>query len=51
MVYNGLHKDEMTAAFASDTLARHLIANGEENHKLNFPDEDDEVYVTEILKI
>merc|ERR1712098_151158 len=38
------YKDEETAAHASDTLARKLIANGERDHKLNFPDDDTEVY-------
>jgi hypothetical protein len=42
-VRNGFYKDEETAARASDILARKLIANGEENHKLNFPDDDTEV--------
>merc|ERR1712096_297876 len=43
-VYNGHYKDEETAAHASDTLARQLIANGEQNHKLNFPDDRTEVF-------
>merc|ERR1712098_806079 len=44
-VLNGTcYKDEVTAAHASDTLARELIANGEKGHKLNFPDDDTEVY-------
>merc|ERR1712096_177428 len=34
-VHNGHYKDELTAAHASDTLARKLMANGEQNHKLN----------------
>jgi len=34
----GTYQDEETAAFASDCLARKLIANGEKGHKLNFPD-------------
>merc|ERR1712098_767899 len=42
-VYNGTYKDEETAAHASDTLARKLIANGENGHKLNFPDDRTEV--------
>jgi len=41
--YNGSYKDELTAAYASDTLARKLIENGEKGHKLNFPDDDIEV--------
>jgi len=43
-VYNGIYDDEETAAHASDTLARELIANGEKGHKLNYPDDDTEVY-------
>merc|ERR1712058_89691 len=43
-VHNGTYKDEQTAAQASDTLARNLMKNGEQNHKLNFSDEDTEVY-------
>merc|ERR1712098_515689 len=42
-VHNGTYKDEETAAHASDTLARKLIANGEKGHKLNFPDDSTEV--------
>merc|ERR1712098_43416 len=42
--YNGSYKDKETAARASDTLARKLIANGEKGHKLNFPEDDIEVY-------
>ena len=49
-VYNGSFTDEETAAHASDTLARKLIANGETHHKLNFPDDDTEVYA-EVTKI
>merc|ERR1712098_654691 len=45
-VCNGYHKHEETAAHASDTLARKLIANGEKGHKLNFPD-DTEVWAEE----
>jgi hypothetical protein len=44
IIYNGIYKDEETAAHASDTLARNLMANGEDDHKLNFPDDDTEVY-------
>ena len=36
--YNGIYKNEITAAHASDTLARELIAKGKKGHKLNFPD-------------
>merc|ERR1712098_379700 len=43
-VTNGQYKDEETAAHASDTLAKTLIANGEKGHKLNFPDDHTEVY-------
>ena len=43
-IHNGTYKDEETAAHASDTLARKLIANGEEGHKINFPDDHTEVY-------
>jgi hypothetical protein len=44
LIYNGTtYKDEEKAAFASDTLARKLISNGEDYHKLNFPDENIEV--------
>jgi len=43
-VHNGTYKDEETAAHASDTLARKLMANGEKNLKLNFPDKNIEVY-------
>merc|ERR1712098_436741 len=46
-VRNGTYKDEDTAAHASDTVARNLMANGEQNHKLNFPDDDTEVYPEE----
>merc|ERR1712098_31017 len=34
-ICNGSHKDEETAARASDNLARNLMANGEQKHKLN----------------
>jgi hypothetical protein len=44
VVCNGNYKDEESAAHASDTLARQLIKNGEKGHKLNFPDEQIEVY-------
>jgi hypothetical protein len=43
-VYNGYYDDEETAAHASDTLGRNLMKNGGRNHKLNFPDDDIEVY-------
>jgi hypothetical protein len=41
-------KDEETAAHATDTLARKLMANGEKNHKLNFPDDNTEVYAEKV---
>merc|ERR1712098_780204 len=44
---NGYYKDEETAARASDTLARELMANGEQNHKLNFLGDSTEVYARE----
>ena len=50
MVYNGTYKDEEKAAHASDTLARSLIANGEQKHKLNFP-EDHTVVQPEVIKL
>jgi hypothetical protein len=43
LFHNGVYKNEETAAHASDTLARKLIANGEKHHKLNFSDDDTEV--------
>merc|ERR1712098_628098 len=47
VVHNGTYKDEETAAHASDTLARKLMNNGEQNHKLNFPDDDTEMHPEE----
>merc|ERR1712098_981519 len=44
MIYNGNYDNEETAARASDTLARKLMANGEKVHKLNFPDDDIDVF-------
>ena len=44
MLYNGSYDNEETAARASDTLARKLMANGEQAHKLNFPDDDTDVF-------
>merc|ERR1712098_670972 len=38
-VSNGYYVDEVTAARASDTLARKLMDNGEQKLELNFPDE------------
>ena len=42
--FNGYYDDEETAARASDTLARNLMKNGEQTLKLNFPEDDTEVY-------
>merc|ERR1712098_624510 len=44
MVYYGCYDNEETAAHASDTLARKLMQNGEQGHKLNFPDDHIEVH-------
>jgi hypothetical protein len=44
MTFYGTYKDEITAAHASDTLARKLMKNGERGLKLNFPDDNTEVY-------
>jgi len=46
---NGYYRDEETAAHASDTLARKFMSNGEEGHKLNFPDDNTEVYPQKAL--
>merc|ERR1712098_853792 len=46
-VYNGSYESEVTAAHASDTLARKLMANGEQNHILNFPNDHAEVHPDE----
>jgi len=43
VVANGIYDDEETAAHATDTLARKLMENGEQNHKLNFPDDHTEM--------
>merc|ERR1712098_876718 len=43
-LYNGSYDNEKTAARASVTLAKKLIINGEEGHKLNFPDDETEVF-------
>jgi len=48
-MYNGRFEDEETAARVSDILARKLIANGEHGHKLNFPENDSEVYQEGVL--
>merc|ERR1712034_171241 len=50
IVYHGYHIDEETAAHASDTLARKLMKNGEQGHKLNFPDTHIKVYTDENQK-
>ena len=51
---NGYHDDEETAAHASDTLARKLMENGQEqSHKLNFPEDETVVVpvaVTHLLR-
>ena len=50
MICNGRYDNEKTAAHASDTLARNLLANGEKGHRLNFPDDDTDVNLTEVTK-
>jgi hypothetical protein len=42
--YNGFYSDKEAAAHASDTLARNLMKNGKQIHKLNFPGDYTEVY-------
>merc|ERR1712000_19465 len=44
MIFNGSYDNEETAAHASDTLARKLMSNGNRNLRLNFPDDDTEVW-------
>merc|ERR1712096_262159 len=44
MVYYGCYDNEEIAAHASDTLARELMENGEQDHKLNLPDDYIEVH-------
>jgi len=44
LISNGCYNDTEKAAHASDTLARKLIANEEKHHKLNFPDDDTELW-------
>jgi hypothetical protein len=44
VIHNGSYKNEETAAHASYTLARKLMQNGEQNHKLNFPYDDIDVF-------
>merc|ERR1712098_436082 len=48
LVYNGTYKDEETAARASDTLARKLMANSNQNLELNFPFDHIEVWLGEM---
>ena len=43
-LFNGCYDDEETAARASDTLARKLMKNDGQTLKLNFPEDDTEVY-------
>jgi len=50
MVYYGYYEDEETAARASDTLARKSIDISEQTLKLNFPENDTEVYPEENQK-
>ena len=50
ILYNGWYGDEETAAHASDTLGNKFMANGEQNHKLNFPDDETEVFPEEVTK-
>ena len=47
-LFNGRYDDEETAARASDTLARKLMKSGEQTLKLNFPDDDTEVYPEQV---
>merc|ERR1712098_275788 len=49
LVYYGCHDNEETAAHASDTLARELLDNGEQGHKLNFIDDQIEVHPEKIF--
>merc|ERR1712098_59529 len=49
VLYNGSHDDPAQAAHASDTLARKLMTNGEQGHKLNFPNDDTEVLAEKTL--
>merc|ERR1712098_555999 len=48
--FNGYYDNEETAAYASDTLARKLMKNGEQGHKLNFPDDHIEVHPEEKIQ-
>ena len=49
-VCNGCYDNEETAAHASDTLARKLTVNGEQGHKLNFPNDDSEVFPEKVTR-
>merc|ERR1712034_199798 len=42
IIHNGCYDTEEKAAHASDNLARKLIENGEQMHKLNFSDDNAE---------
>ena len=44
MLNYGSYKNEEMAAYASDALAKKLMDNGEKTHKLNFPDDNTEVF-------
>ena len=44
IVRNGSFENKANAAIASDTLARKLLTNDEQGHRLNFPDEYNKVY-------
>jgi len=44
MVRGGCYENEEAAAHASDTLARKLIDDGEQGHKLNFPEIQQKVF-------
>merc|ERR1712098_778689 len=46
-LFNGHYDNEETAARASDTLARQLMKNGEQTLKLNFPEDQTEIYKQE----
>merc|ERR1712098_450709 len=49
-VCNGSYSNEETAAHASDTLARYLMANVEQKLRLNFPGDDTEVHAQQKRK-
>merc|ERR1712034_251795 len=56
-VSGGWYDNEETAAHASDTLARKLLKNGEQDHKLNFPNDktdvrpDEKTYTSEYIGV